>query len=127
MDLRLTFDEDAQNYDRARPGYPAELYDAVFAYSGAGPGARVLEIGPGTGQATAPFLEKGCRVTAVELGAQLSRYGAKVCRPPGDSGAAGGFSAVSPAAGVFRSGLLRHRFSLAAAAAGVPQASRASA
>ena len=74
MDLRLTFDEDAQNYDRARPGYPAELYDTVFAYCGAGPGARALEIGPGTGQATAPFLEKGYRVTAVELGVQLSRY-----------------------------------------------------
>lgn len=73
MDPRLIFDEDAGNYDRARPGYPAELYAAIFAYSGAGAGTRALEIGVGTGQATPPFLEKGCSVTAVELGARLSR------------------------------------------------------
>ncbi|GLW09600.1 methyltransferase type 11 [Microtetraspora sp. NBRC 13810] len=38
----------------------------------AGPGCRVLEIGCGTGQATAPLAESGCRVVAVELGAEMA-------------------------------------------------------
>jgi SAM-dependent methyltransferase len=32
----------------------------------------VLEIGPGTGQATMPLAERGCQVVAVELGADLA-------------------------------------------------------
>jgi SAM-dependent methyltransferase len=32
----------------------------------------VLEIGPGTGQATVPLAERGCQVVAVELGAHLA-------------------------------------------------------
>jgi SAM-dependent methyltransferase len=32
----------------------------------------VLEIGPGTGQATVPLAERGCRIVAVELGAGLA-------------------------------------------------------
>jgi SAM-dependent methyltransferase len=32
----------------------------------------VLEIGPGTGQATVPLAERGCRVVAVELGGDLA-------------------------------------------------------
>jgi SAM-dependent methyltransferase len=70
--LRRVFDEDAELYDRARPGYPPELYDDLAALAGTGPGARVLEIGCGTGQATVPLAERGCRVTAVELGAGMA-------------------------------------------------------
>ncbi len=70
--LRQRFDEDAERYDRARPGYPPELFDDLAALAGIGPGARVLEIGPGTGQATRPLAERGYRVVAVELGAQLA-------------------------------------------------------
>ncbi|MDT8911597.1 class I SAM-dependent methyltransferase [Amycolatopsis sp. PS_44_ISF1] len=64
--LRRTFGEDAARYDRARPGYPA----AVFEDFGAG--TRVLEIGCGTGQATVALAERGCAVTAVELSADLA-------------------------------------------------------
>jgi SAM-dependent methyltransferase len=32
----------------------------------------VLEIGPGTGQATVPLAERGCQVVAVELGPELA-------------------------------------------------------
>nr|WP_246211724.1 class I SAM-dependent methyltransferase [Phytoactinopolyspora alkaliphila] len=38
-----------------------------------GPGARVVEIGPGTGQATQPLAARGSHVVAVELGAHLAR------------------------------------------------------
>src|SRR4029078_2613590 len=52
LSLRAIFDEDPERYDRARPGYPPELFDDLEALAGLAPGARVLEIGPGTGQAT---------------------------------------------------------------------------
>ncbi|AWW41655.1 class I SAM-dependent methyltransferase [Streptomyces cadmiisoli] len=70
--LRQTFDEDAELYDRARPGYPTELFDDLTDVAGIGDGCRVLEVGAGTGKATLPLAERGCRITAVELGADMS-------------------------------------------------------
>jgi 16S rRNA A1518/A1519 N6-dimethyltransferase RsmA/KsgA/DIM1 with predicted DNA glycosylase/AP lyase activity len=69
---RATFDQAAELYDRARPGYPPVLFDDLARLAGVGPGCRVLEIGPGTGQATVPLAERGCRVVAVELGEGLA-------------------------------------------------------
>ncbi len=71
-DRRATFDQDAAGYDLGRPGYPAELYDELVARCGLGPGARVLEIGCGTGQATRELLDRGAVVTAVEVGPRLA-------------------------------------------------------
>ncbi|GHK05108.1 methyltransferase type 11 [Streptomyces sp. Y2F8-2] len=70
--LSRTFDEDAELYDRARPGYPPELYDDLAELAGARPGSRVLEVGCGTGQATVPLAERGCRITAVEAGPHMA-------------------------------------------------------
>jgi SAM-dependent methyltransferase len=39
---------------------------------GLGPDSAVLEIGPGTGQATGRLLDSGATITAVELGAELA-------------------------------------------------------
>ena len=69
--LRLTFGVDAERYDRVRPAYPARLFDDLAELACIGPGCRVLEIGPGTGQATIPIAERGCQLTAVELSADL--------------------------------------------------------
>jgi SAM-dependent methyltransferase len=69
---RSTFDQAAELYDRARPRYPSALFDDLAELAGIGPGVRVLEIGPGTGQATVPLAERGCRVVAVELGPDLA-------------------------------------------------------
>ena len=74
MDLRLTFNEDAANYDRWRPGYSDELFADIFEYAKLQRGDQALEIGIGTGQATEPFLRAGLDVTAVELGADLAGY-----------------------------------------------------
>jgi SAM-dependent methyltransferase len=71
-ELRQTFDTAAERYDRARPGYPVQLFDDLVAICGLEPGARVLEIGCGTGQATVPLAERGFRVVAVELGSSLA-------------------------------------------------------
>jgi SAM-dependent methyltransferase len=59
-------------YDRARPGYPDELIRDLAHLAGIGPGSRVLEIAPGTGQATLALAELGAHVTAIELGPHLA-------------------------------------------------------
>lgn len=70
--LRQTFDTAAERYDRARPRYPGRLVADLAALAGLGPGRRVLEIAPGTGQLTVPLARLGCEVTAVELGPALA-------------------------------------------------------
>ena len=72
--LRTAFDEDAANYDAVRPRYCKALFEAIFDGAQLDKSALCLEIGPGTGQATEPFLNRGCRVTAVELGENLAQY-----------------------------------------------------
>jgi SAM-dependent methyltransferase len=70
--LRATFEGVAELYDRARPVYPAEVFDDLAAVTRLGPGARILEIGCGTGQATQALAERGFAVVAVELGSRLA-------------------------------------------------------
>ncbi len=70
--LGLRFDEIAERYDRVRPGYPAAVFDDVAALTGLRAGARVLEVGPGPGNATRDLLARGWHVHAVEPGDALA-------------------------------------------------------
>lgn len=70
--LRLTFGQDAERYDRARPTYPPELFDDLAETACIGEGCRVLEIGVGTGQATLPIASRGCRLIGLELSPALA-------------------------------------------------------
>jgi trans-aconitate methyltransferase len=72
IDLRATFEEVAELYDRARPSYPEQLFHDLVAVAELPKAARIVEIGCGTGQATIPLAERGYRVTCVELGEQLA-------------------------------------------------------
>ena len=60
--LRSTFDAVATLYDQARPGHPERLFDDLASLSGTEPGAKVLEIGCGTAQATVPLARRGYHV-----------------------------------------------------------------
>ncbi len=77
----MTFDPVADVYHAIRPGYPAPLFDALFAMLPAHP--RVLEVGPGTGQATRSLLHHGARVHAVEIGTSMARKLREVLPDPG--------------------------------------------
>ena len=70
--LRETFGAVAELYDRARPQYPDAIFDDLAELAGLEPGSRVLEIGPGTGQATAELARRGYAVTSVELSPELA-------------------------------------------------------
>lgn len=71
---RTSFDAAAQLYDDTRPGYPEQMIDVVLAYSQLSAGAHALEIGAGTGQATAQFAWRGLSVHAVEPGADMADF-----------------------------------------------------
>lgn len=66
----LSFGSVASAYERYRPGYPAELVDAVLAYAGR-PVRTALEVGAGTGKATRVFADRGIAVTATEPDAAM--------------------------------------------------------
>lgn len=71
------FDAAADLYDRARPHYPEALFDELVTLADLWPGARLLEIGCGTGQATIPLARRGFAVTCVELGEKLAELARK--------------------------------------------------
>ena len=69
-----TFERDPEGYATGRPGYPAEVFAVLVERCGLGEGTGVIEIGPGTGQATSELLRRGAHVHAVEPGPGLARY-----------------------------------------------------
>lgn len=70
---RSPFDPVADSYDLGRPGYPAELFDALELLA-ARPltGATVLDVGPGTGISMRLLASRGARVIGVELGQAMA-------------------------------------------------------
>jgi trans-aconitate methyltransferase len=69
---RTVFDEVALQYDAMRPSYPPEVFDIVMSYGDLSSGDPALEIGAGTGKATAGFVERGLRVHALEPGKAMA-------------------------------------------------------
>jgi trans-aconitate methyltransferase len=72
MELRRIFDTVPEKFDKYRPRYSPELFADLIAYADVGTGKTVLELGPGTGQATEPILRTGCDYRAIELGEHLT-------------------------------------------------------
>lgn len=86
-----SFDAAAALYGAHRPGYPPALFDAVEELAGRPlAGARVADVGAGTGIATALLRARGAEVLAVEPGdgmaAELRRAhpGLSLVRGDGD-------------------------------------------
>ncbi|MFF2349994.1 class I SAM-dependent methyltransferase [Kitasatospora sp. NPDC058115] len=71
--LAESFGGVAAEYDRARPSYPQELFDEVERLSGRGlRGARVLDVGAGTGISTRLLAARGAEVVGVEPSAGMA-------------------------------------------------------
>jgi SAM-dependent methyltransferase len=68
---RLMFGEVAGDYDDVRAGYPAEIADRIFGYTGGL--VPVVEVGAGTGKATALWAAAGAAVTCVEPDPQMAQ------------------------------------------------------
>ncbi|MHB8635786.1 MAG: class I SAM-dependent methyltransferase [Fimbriimonadaceae bacterium] len=67
-----SFNEAAEKYDRARPTYPDALYDELWRLANLGPEPDVVEVGCGTGQASASLARRGARLTCVEFGENMA-------------------------------------------------------
>jgi len=70
---RRSFDAAARMYDTYRSGYPEPLFDDLVRLSGIPEGGRILEIGPGTGQATLTLARRGFSILGIEMGASMAR------------------------------------------------------
>ena len=66
-ELRLSFGNAAADYDRGRPGWPAEVAEV----GGLPPDAHVLDLGAGTGKLTRVLARRFARVSAVEPDAAM--------------------------------------------------------
>ncbi len=68
----LIHNQVAQLYNRARPGYPAALFEDIVSYANLTDNARVLEVGAGGGQATLPMAQRGFTIDCLEPGAEMA-------------------------------------------------------
>ncbi len=64
----MHFDRRAGVYEKYRPPYPEALWNRLRDLGLLLPGRRAVELGAGSGQATAALVEAGLNVTAVEPG-----------------------------------------------------------
>ncbi|HLS93016.1 MAG TPA: hypothetical protein VK015_05820 [Microbacterium sp.] len=58
VDAARSFEAGADAYERHRPRYPEQLFDDIRELAGTRWGARLLEIGAGTGRATLALAER---------------------------------------------------------------------
>jgi SAM-dependent methyltransferase len=65
---RLSFNDIADLYARARPGYPSALIDDVIREAELRAGSRILELGSGPGNATVLFSGRGFQIVGLEPG-----------------------------------------------------------
>jgi SAM-dependent methyltransferase len=65
-ELRLSFGNVAETYDRVRPPYSTKLLDRAQEVLGLDPAARVLDLAAGTGRLTRELERRFGEVTAVE-------------------------------------------------------------
>ena len=72
MERKASFNTAAQLYDEARPSYPDVAIDWILDRTNIESDDTLLEIGPGTGQATLKFAERGYRIRGVELGQNMA-------------------------------------------------------
>ncbi len=71
MDVTERFSDKVSAYQQARIGYPPAFVDHLRSHIGLSPVWTVVDAGAGTGLSSAPLLDAGCRVLAVEPSAPM--------------------------------------------------------
>jgi SAM-dependent methyltransferase len=66
MDSTQRFSTRVGDYVKFRPSYPVGVLDLLESKCGLGPGARVADVGSGTGILTQLLLDRGAQVFAIE-------------------------------------------------------------
>ena len=61
----------AKSYETGRPEYPTEIFDYLYSEAGYKPTDTIADIGSGTGKVTRHFLDRGSKVIAIELDADM--------------------------------------------------------
>lgn len=69
------FDQTAEYYDTFRPSYPREIIKKIVSSTHVNPHSKLLEIGAGSGKATALFEPYGLDILCIEPGENLVRNG----------------------------------------------------
>jgi SAM-dependent methyltransferase len=77
------FGRTASDYALHRAGFPAELLDRLAARGIARPGARVVDLGTGTGSLARLFATHGCAVTGVDIAGPLLEQARRLDREAG--------------------------------------------
>ncbi len=72
MNSSRSFDQAAESYDQTRPLFDVTADVGIRALlEAAGPGARILEVGTGTGRISIPLLERGADLVGCDLSAKM--------------------------------------------------------
>jgi len=72
MNTSLSFDQAADFYDQTRPLFDATADLGIQALlDAAGRGARILEVGTGTGRISIPLMERGADLVGCDLSAKM--------------------------------------------------------
>ena len=83
IDCPPDFSRTAVDYARHRAGFPPELLDRLIALGVARPGARVVDLGTGTGSLARLFARHGCDVTGVDIAGPLLEQARRLDREAG--------------------------------------------
>jgi SAM-dependent methyltransferase len=71
--MRSLFDSAAEQYDAARPAYPASVFDELERRAGPLGSRLVLDFGAGTGIASRQLAGRGATVVSLDIGEQMLR------------------------------------------------------
>ncbi len=77
-----SFDSIAEEYEKYRPGYPVSMKEFLAQRANLKPGADLLEIGVGAGQATRLFVDSDHKIVGIEPGVSLRNVALKVLGYP---------------------------------------------
>jgi SAM-dependent methyltransferase len=83
IDRSPDFARTAADYARHRAGFPPELLDRLATTGVVRAGARVVDLGTGTGSLARLFAQRGCEVTGVDIAAPLLEQARRLDREAG--------------------------------------------